>query len=998
MAVNKKGELLPDVPWPRKGVNTLESDDNFGLADLGRLEEQYANEPAAFREMRLRASRARSTIEAVNALEAQRPGSSKIPIFQKQLLEAQRTKANLEPRMALYKESARERVNAQAVNIIGRDFSETAVNSYVAGNMNSLEMQVAGSAMAAQGYGSLAQQRSNIMNTMQGLRQESMTAAGEYMKGRGPNPAAVSTIEGNAAQMKELAQQLIPITLAMQQLKQQGLDPQGRQRALVATGDKAAGVLDYNRLEAEMKSGKGLGALSPADLKKKETEAAEKLIKALEELRNSAGKTKDELEDLNKNAEEAAKEFEEVSEARGMSGGGGNKFENAKVVAGVVMESLAAITAGYQNIAINQPLQMAQNVTGAANIENEKYNMWHQALAGDMTARMTLGAWETGNSFGNLLAERQHNVHVAKEVNAGIGVAVGIGQMVAGAGGVVGNNVVTTVAQGAQTTIGSAVSGVQEEAARERQTEMGALRIMGTHAMVNASKALNYIPGQQLQKYRDYVMGLNTAADQMGGAVGEAFLNETAGTDFMSKMREQGVGLKEMGALSAQGAAGMGSMFKSNQVLEAVSLENLGHGSAAENMRRMASLGATGMGDPSQNLSKIIEEGMQRGLNSSKAIDMLVENTARMTEESAKLGYSADPTEFLTKAVLGAIDRNNPNRELAEKIAIGAHQSGEGARSNIAASFPGMINVARVTRAAGLDFDQAAGLMMTQMPTDVLNARRGDSAEAFKTFLEQRGMRPSTIAALGDQLQNPEQYIQRINEAKAVSQLSQQSGLSLVSGLPGELIQQIKQNKDNPEILQAIAHLKDPNALPAGLRDLRAPIAQALATAGQNPDAVFSDVITQILGPNWQPKENTNTLASEEQRNRSRLSAQVERRGGNVAETDQAIRGGSGLGAGGASGAGGIAGLAETLRTAFEKAGANAEEAWTTAAKDTAASFGASAQNLNHATGQLDRASEALMRGSGAMNAASNIFKKWAEQITSAVAPGYNKLKDLKKK
>jgi hypothetical protein len=1009
VAVNRK-ELLPEIPWPTvdkprtRGVNTLEGDDDFGLADLGRLQQQYAHEPAVYREMKHRYGQARTSEAAVNSMKKEH---RELPLFQAHLLEAQRTAAKLEPRMALYKASSRERVNEQAVNVIGREYSERAINSWVNSRSDNLEAQVSGASAAWQGYGALSQQRSNILNQMQGLRHESMEAASTYIAGKGIRAGGVNlqseaVLQGNAAQMKDLAQQLIPITVAMQQLKQQGQDPASRQRELIGIGEKAAGVLGHNQLEAEMKSGKGLGALSPADLKKKEAEAAEKLVKALDELRNSAGKTKEELEGLQKNAEEAAEEFKEVSEARGMDGdGGGRKFETAKVVAGAVMESLAAMTTGYSNVMINQPLQMVSNATGAANIENEKYNMWHQAIAGDMTARMTLGAWDTGNAFGNELADRQNFVHRAKEVNAGIGAGVGVLQMgfaVGGTGGtVVGNNAVTNFAQGAQTFIGSTVSGIQEEAARQRQTEMGALRIQGTHAMVNASKAMNYIPGQQFQKYRDYVVGLNATATEMGGSVGEAFLNETSGTDFMQKMYDKGVGLKEMGALSAQGALGMGSMFKSSQVLEAVGLENSGFGSAANNMRRMATLGASGTGDPGQNLSKIIEEGMQRGLNSSKAIDMIVENTARATEESVKLGYKADPTEFLTKTILGAIDRSNPNKELAGQIAQETYRTGEAARSNISASFPGMINVARVTRAAGLEFDQATGLMMTQMDTKALNAHAEDTKEEFKAFLEQRGWRRSTIEGLGARLDDPKSFIQGINEAKAVSELSQTSGLSLVSGLPGELVQQIKKYKDRPEILEQIASLKDPNALPAELRDLRAPIALALSTANQNPDAVLRSVITQIVGPNWQPKETNNTIAQEAAKNKSHAEGQVEARGGKTAEVGQALTAGKYFGASGTSGANAIESLANSLRNALKKAGTDAEEKWTTAAGESAASFGASAKSLNHASGQLDAAAKVLLEGSGAMNAASNIFKQWVEKITVATEPGVKELKRFKR-
>jgi len=107
MAVNRKGPLMPEVPWPwaRDSVNSLEDEDNFGLADLGRLEQQYANEPAAFRELRHRAATARDQIEAINTIKQTRPAMFADPQFNlaKRLASAQKAKQSLEPRMLFIK-------------------------------------------------------------------------------------------------------------------------------------------------------------------------------------------------------------------------------------------------------------------------------------------------------------------------------------------------------------------------------------------------------------------------------------------------------------------------------------------------------------------------------------------------------------------------------------------------------------------------------------------------------------------------------------------------------------------------------------------------------------------------------------------------------------------------------------------------------------------------------------------------------------------------------
>ena len=979
---------MPEVPWPwaRDSVNSLEDEDNFGLADLGRLEQQYANEPAAFRELRHRAATARDQIEAINTIKQTRPAMFADPQFNlaKRLASAQKAKQSLEPRMALYKESTRERINEQAVNVIGREYSERAVNSYVNANSNSLESQAAGASAAQQGYGSLAEQRGNILNQMQGLRQESMTAAGEYMKNRGVNPAAQETLQGNAAQMKDLAQQLIPITLAMQQLKQQGLDPQGRQRALIGAGDKAAGVLSYNAMEDEMKSGKGLGALNPVELRKREADAAERLIKALEELRNSAGKTKEELEELNKNAETAAKEFEEVGEARKMPGGG-DRYASEKIIAGTVAEALGIITSAFQNIAINQPMQMVSNVAGAANLENQKYDMWHSALQGNMADRLSLGAWEIGNEFGVQQAGRKDLVHGAKIASNVITAGLGVAQMATGAAGaggtVLGNNVVENVAQGAKSAISGIAGGVEEGAAWYRQTEKARLRIDATQAVVGASKALNYIPGRQLQGYRDYVMGLNETAGQMGGQVGEDFLNEAGGTDFMERMQTQGVGLKEMGALSAQGVQAMGSMFRSNQVIGAAQLENIGFGTADQNMKRMGILGAAGTGDPMQNLGKLVEEGMQRGLNSSKAIDMIVENTARMTEETVRAGGAADPTDWLAKTILGAIDKSNPNKEMAGSIAFQTFQSNEAARHNIATSFPGIINVDRNMKDMGLGTDRMSAALLTQIPTAMLNAYKDKPEAELKEFFEGRGIQTQNM---DPSLFKGGKIIDILNKNAAVGELAQQSGVGYATGSPGALVEELLKNKENKEITNALISGKNLDVLTTEQRNMRAGVAGGLALSGKNVAATFADVAS-LLGIQTEKETNTTLGEMDAQGNTGRAAAQMEKRIGNVATVGQAREGGRLLGAD-AGGVEGIKNLAETGREAFEKAGANAEAAWTTAASKTAANFGESAMLLNKASGRLDEVATKLIEGTDAMKVVSQSFgavmRKYMNELT----------------
>lgn len=966
------------------GVNTLDDDDNFGLADLGRLEQQYSNEPAVIRELRRRRELAHDQRHEMLQLGKEKPAVNSLPEYKKALHVNLKTGAELDKRLRIHDEANRERLNTQAVNVIGREYSERAIGSHVASATNTLQAQIAGAALTPRGYNSLAAQKAGIHEQMNELRQESRVAAGSYIGPQGVNADSASTLQANAGQMRDLAQQLVPITLAMQQLKQQGLDPQGRQRALIGTGDKAAGVLGRERLQQEMLSGQGLGAFSPMELKKKETEAAEKLIKALEELRNSAGKTSQELESMNENAEKAAKEFEDIQEARGMPGGG-DRYASEKIIAGAVAQALAMGSGIYQNVAINQPMQMVQNTAAAANMENAKYNMWHNALAGDMTARMTLGAWQTGGAFGNQQAGRMDLVHGMRLAGKGIQGVLGGVQVAEGVGGVggaiAGISPTENVARGAGGVIAGVGGAIEEGAAWYRQTEKARLRIDSTNAVVAAAQAINGIPGQQLQTYRNYIMGINDAAGQMGGAAGEGFLNQAGGGTFLSNMAAAGIGGKEMAALSFSGASAMGSMFNAGQIFDAAGLEKIGFGTATTNMQRMGTLGAAGIGDAGQNLSKLIEEGMQRGLNSSKAIDLIVENTARMTEESVMMGGGADPTEFLAKNILAAIDRTNPNKEMAAKIAYQTYQGNEGARHNIAASFPGIINVDRNMKDLGTDRMSAA--LLTQIPTHMLGAYKGKSPEELKEFLEGRGVKTGNM---DPSMFQDGKLISVLGVNASVSELAQQSGVGYATGSPGGLLAEGLKLKGggNNDVLSALITGKNMGVLTEEQRNLRSGVASGLAINGKNPAATIANAFS--LAGIQLPPEVQKTLAEMEAQasGTARGAATFEKRLGGMAEAGQMAQGATLLGGG--SGKQAIQALAQSGRDAFASAGANAEKAWTDAASKTAAGFGESVTNLNTSTGKLNDAATNLLASTDAMKVVSQSFGAVLKQQTASIA------------
>jgi hypothetical protein len=162
----------------------------------------------------------------------------------------------------------------------------------------------------------------------------------------------------------------------------------------------------------------------------------------------------------------------------------------------------------------------------------------------------------------------------------------------------------------------------------------------------------------------------------------------------------------------------------------------------------------------------------------------------------------------------------------------------------------------------------------------------------------------------------------------------------------------------NNDVLSALITGKNMGVLTDEQRSLRSGVAGGLAINGKNPAATIANAFS--LAGIQLPPEVQKTLAEMEAQaaGTARGAATYDKRLGGMAEAGQMAQGAKLLG--GDSGKAGIQAIAESGRVAFERAGKNAEEAWSTAARDTAANFGVSAQNLNSASDKLDKAAGGL--------------------------------------
>lgn len=972
------------------GVNQV--DDDFGLGAIGRTQRLYERKPASHRNLERRAHIAQEDWKALYDRVNSQPNLLYDKDWKKQVDRNELQQKRIADQIALNNVSTDERLNNQLVNAIGRDYSERAIGSYVRRESGSLNMQAAGLGAAKQGHSSLMETRQNIMSQMAGLRQESMNIAASAIGPGGMNPEAKANLEFNAYLMKNLGQQLTPIDLGLAQLKRQGLDPDGKMRSLVGAGDKAAGLLAYNKIEDEMRSGQGMGKLTAAELRKKEQEAAEKLIKALDELQNSAGKTAQELEGLNKNAEEAAQEFKVAQEARdiGPPGGGGAKLGAAY---GSIVANVASLIGNtIQTMAIDQPMAVMGNIAGYANLENQKFDMWTRGMEGNMTDRLNSRGWANAKEFGQSMANRAGIVLGTRIVGGGAAAVAGGFQTADALSSATQGTVTSKLGLKDATTVQQIGSGIQatgeglammaisgKDAVQKISTSQA--EIAANLQAMNVTKELNHVTGYQMQQYRDFQMGLTGAAAFLGGGLGEEsrasqFIDKAGGSAFMDRMYRVGVGTAEFAGLAQFGAQHMGSTFDADMVLRAKRNENMGWGTAQENLQRMAGFATAGSQNPQQSFEKMLERAVGSGINSSKALGMIAENTAQMVEQDNMKGAQADTTDAIAKLILGAIAPGAQNQEFAVKAATEAFKGEEQWRTNTSTSFAGRIAVARQQK--DLDLDYGSALKLAGLDSSVLaewqQRMEQDPANADQ-ILKEAASRGIDLSRSKVWNKNAKGFLETANQNKVINEV-EKGGEGFGWGATRGFAALKKWIEEDPKD-SATRVAREQMFMGVRGKDGRLHESDLLfdpSTPQSIRDAMMAIARTKTLderramGVNLHYSAAGDAVMPEEDAQRADYYGNNKREQSRGArnQVGAAKQGGKGLtGNEGFTGGTGAMGVTTSGDIHEASAGMEAQARFAEAAANAAHDFGASAHTLNDASGKLDKAADKLMAWAG---------------------------------
>ena len=720
----------------------------FGQSEIEKIGQSAYSIPKSELEQRARAKTARTQIEALSELPEDVILGSKAMTRVAQT--APNTLMSAESRIRSSVESRLERSNMQAANVIGREYSETAINSQARQMYNIPEFQNKALSMMNQSYDELGSRRAAISGQINQLGQQSAEAAGSLFTNRGVRKDLANQIAGNANQADTLTKELASIDLAMKTRRQTGSDPLSRFEKLNQTGKSAEDFLTAKDIGEQVRSGsvnisKGGQQVSVdnADIGKAIANEAEALRKALSDLANSAGKSTEELEKMRGAAEESAENFEKLQKAQAAGGGGGASGAQWASAAGGMFN---AVGQGIQQIAVGQRLGQVANISGYAGIENQKYDMYKSGRAGNVLNQMLASSWSDAEGFGKQLKTGQQAAvaaytagGVAQGVAGGFQVAEGLGQKANPLAYATGASTQNTAAvlQGAQ----NVVQGVSTTAVNGmdlyRGVSTNAAAIQGVQADMAARRELLKVSGEQLQSFRDYGVGMSTAAQGMGQRAG-AFIAETTGPAHLEKMVNSRLSPEQFAQMSQVGVQQMGSQFNQSQIFAARGLERSGYGSMGENMQRMSSLAAAGANNPQAGLGAVLESAFSKSLDSSKAISAMVENTGAMVSKSAGAAVGLDTVAAAASLTAAGVSGKNGNQEFAVQRAAEAAALSNQYGTNTDVSFSGMVNTARLSKQLGISGEEAINLQRVDAAT--LKTLKGKTQKEQEDFLVNRGI------------------------------------------------------------------------------------------------------------------------------------------------------------------------------------------------------------------------------------------------------------------
>lgn len=720
--------------------NTLDNNDFFDLESIGRRAGRHTAEDIA---QRVRLAQARSRISTYEAALGSGPSDAIAAVLSKELASERKTVNSLGPRIELRQETQRERFTALSQNRIERAFTERAVNSISGDFARSTSGQRIGMSMMGVPYEELEARRSSAMNNIGQLGQRAMgISEGLYNERGQQDPGKMAQLQQIYAQRSRVINQVGAIEAAQGQQRGQGMDPKSQLESLYGMGSRAERNLFKIGIGEELRSGTGdLGGKSMEQLRQREAQLSKQLVDELEKLRNATGKTTEELEKMKGAATQTAEDLKKTEEAISQAGGGGSRASNAANWMSFAGGVFGSVGAGVQAIAVNQRIGQVANISGYAAIENQKYAAYQKASGGDVASQLLLSQFGAAEGFG-------------RELKIGANAAVGLGVAASGAQTISGgirtlstanpleNAIGTSSAhgqrlQGLQDTVQGLTGGAVGGMDLYRGVSGNAASLAGIEAQMEARRQLMAINASQLQGFRDFGVGMGSAAIGMGGR-GAAFVQRMVTKENLGQMTNARISPEQMAHMSTVGVNEMGSVFNEGQIFGSRGLERAGFGTMQQNMQRMSTLAQAGANNPQAGLASVLEAAFSKGLEGSRVLNMVAENTASMVQASAGRAMGIDTTAASAQILAAGVNTADPNQEYAVQQAASAAERMKMIGTDTGVNFSAMAATARISKMTGLSGTEA--IIAQGLDDATLKSLKGMNPNEIRSSMFDRGI------------------------------------------------------------------------------------------------------------------------------------------------------------------------------------------------------------------------------------------------------------------
>jgi hypothetical protein len=671
---------------------------------------------------------------------------------------------------------------------------------------------------------------------------------------------------------------------------------------------------------------------------------------ALKELTKEVERTEDELKTLNDAVDKTQKAYDDAS-------GGGVLSKGAKF--NYYAGGLSAAGAMAQTMLVSQRVQEVNNISGYASLANNQYDIYKAARGGDIASQLALGELRAASDFGT---EMKQGTLIAQGVQAGgtaFDAAAGFTMMTeAGAqkanaisyGLGISTQNTTAALAGAGQFVSATASGLALGTDMFGTNGNGPItattnQIGGFQAHMQAVQAINEVGAKQAQGLRDFYTGLDVVSQNMGTG-SEAFLNGITGATSQANleaMQRARMSPEQFAKAADMGINQMGSTFDTNQIYGARNLEVKGFGSVERNLQRIGTLASAGANNPQASMEVVLSAAVAAGLDKSKGLDSLVQNTAAMAASSLGAAIGFDTAGASTAMIMASMDPNMKNRENALNQAMTAQDILRQSTTNKDVSFIGMANtgiLADKLGAAGIDIAGKSGSLAVAISNlqgmsvqDLKTLQTQDPKEAAKTFQDQGvNVDASNVKSLID-----------ITLKEKTSQATRRASAAL--------------NISNDEIQRILA-------IPENKRtqDERVILGQIMKVEGYAGGDTGARAVSGINAPNTLPTKGKELTSDKDTGD---LKSQLDklRTSGFQQLTEAAMTASTQLG-----------GFNKALKTfsdlqmKYEKDGMNNEKAFTTAASTMAKDFSTVAKDFKGATTEYEKASKEMIKAANLIN------------------------------